>query len=147
MTRIISSSCSRNAKENRFRIQEMQNEWRCRLPRVCSRVEIQVEHKSSKGQLISKGLFGILNSSKKWTKKFNLTTMIKFRFSKKATKFETISHMIWRLLSKYQITWEIVSNFCGLFRMSKLYLRSTCFRSFFGRIWRHQRDISKLTGP
>ena len=29
----------------------------------------------------------------------------KFRFSKKATKFETISHMIWRLPS------EIVSNF------------------------------------
>ena len=25
------------------------------------------------------------------------------------------------------------------------YLRSTCFRSFFGRNWRHQKDISKLT--
>ena len=31
---------------------------------------------SDKGQLISKGLFGILNSSKKRTKKFDLTTMI-----------------------------------------------------------------------
>ena len=30
----------------------------------------------TKGQLISKGLFSILNSSKKRTKKFNLTTMI-----------------------------------------------------------------------
>ena len=29
--------------------------------------------------------------------------------------------MIWRLLSKCQIKWEIVSNFCGLFRMSELY--------------------------
>ena len=29
-----------------------------------------------KGQLISKGLFGILNSSKKRTKKFDVTTMI-----------------------------------------------------------------------
>ena len=29
-----------------------------------------------KGQLISKGLFGILNSSKKRTKKIDLTTMI-----------------------------------------------------------------------
>ena len=29
-----------------------------------------------KGQLISKGLFGILNSSKKQTKKIDLTTMI-----------------------------------------------------------------------
>ena len=45
---------------------------------------------------------------------------VKFRFSKKATKFETISHMIWRLHSKCQIKWEIVSNFCGLFRMSEL---------------------------
>ena len=25
------------------------------------------------------------------------------------------------------------------------YLRSTCFHSFFGRIWRHQKDISKYT--
>ena len=25
------------------------------------------------------------------------------------------------------------------------YLRLTCFRSFFGRNWRHQKDISKLT--
>ena len=47
--------------------------------------------------------------------------LLKFRFSKKATKFETISHMIWCLLCKCQIKWEIVSNFCGLFRMSELY--------------------------
>ena len=46
--------------------------------------------------------------------------LLKFRFSKEATKFETISHVIWRLLSKFQIKWEVVSNFCGLFRMSKL---------------------------
>ena len=32
--------------------------------------------KGVKGQLISKGLFGILNSPKKRTKKFDLTTMI-----------------------------------------------------------------------
>ena len=36
---------------------------------------------------------------------------LKFRFSKKATKFETISHLIWHLLSERQIMWEIVSNF------------------------------------
>ena len=46
--------------------------------------------------------------------------LLKFRFSKKATKFETISQIIWCLLSKCQITWEIVPNFCGLFRMSEL---------------------------
>jgi hypothetical protein len=44
-----------------------------------------------------------------------------FRFSKKATKFETISHLIWHVLGKCQIKWEIISNFCGLFRMSELY--------------------------
>ena len=53
---------------------------------------------------------------------------LKFRFSKKATKFETISHMIWRLLNKCQIKWEIVSNFCGLFRRSGLYIeKATTF--------------------
>ena len=50
------------------------------------------------------------------------TVYLKFRFSKKATKFETISHVIWRLLRKCQIKWEIVSNFCGLFRMSEFYV-------------------------
>ena len=35
-----------------------------------------MEQSSSKGQLISKGLFDILNSSKKRMKKFNSTTMI-----------------------------------------------------------------------
>ena len=33
-----------------------------------------VEYEQSKGQLISKGPFGILNSSKKRTKKIDLTT-------------------------------------------------------------------------
>ena len=44
------------------------------------------------------------------------------RFSKKATKFETTSHLIWHLLSKCQIKWEIVSNFCGLSRLFELYI-------------------------
>ena len=34
-----------------------------------------------------------------------------------ASKFETIYHLIWHLFSKYQIKWESVWNFCGLFRM------------------------------
>ena len=45
------------------------------------------------------------------TYKYTKILVLKFRFSKKATKFETISHMIWRLLSKCQIKWEIVSSF------------------------------------
>ena len=50
----------------------------------------------TKGQLISKCLFGIFNSPKKRTK--NLT-LPKFRFFKKATQYETIFHMI--TLCKY----------------------------------------------
>ena len=46
---------------------------------------------------------------------------LKFSFSKKATNFELIFHLIWRLLSKCELKWKIVSNFCGLYRMSKLY--------------------------
>ena len=42
---------------------------------------------------------------------------MKFRFSKKAAKFETISHRF----DNYLIKLEIVSNVCGLFRMSELY--------------------------
>ena len=34
------------------------------------------KHQNAKGQLISKGRFGILNSSKKQTKNLNLSTMI-----------------------------------------------------------------------
>ena len=40
--------------------------------------------------------------------KTNLDLNLKFRFSKKATKFETIYNMIWRLISKCQIKWEVV---------------------------------------
>ena len=36
---------------------------------------------------------------------------VKFGHSEKATKNETISHLIWHLISKRQIIWEIVSNF------------------------------------
>ena len=37
---------------------------------------MQVSADCVKGQIISKGLFGTLNSPKKQTKKFNLTSMI-----------------------------------------------------------------------
>ena len=35
-------------------------------------------------------------------------------------RFWIISHLIWQLLSKRQSKWEIVSKFCGLFKMSEL---------------------------
>ena len=66
---------------------------------VCQcRSSISFFQRIIKGQLISKCLFGIFNSSKKETKKF----------------------VLW-------------------------YLKSNCFRSFFGRIEDTQKDISKLT--
>ena len=46
-----------------------------------------------KGQLISKGLFGILNSSKKRTKKFDLTTMI--------LQLELFSFVFWKILDQF----------------------------------------------
>ena len=52
-----------------------------------------------KGQLISKGLFGILNSSKKLMKKFNLTTMI--------PQIDLISFIIWRLKRHFEISWPL----------------------------------------
>ena len=57
-----------------------------------------------------------------------LKNMVKFRFSKKETKFEIILYMISRLLSRCRIKWEIVSNFCGLFRMSELYPEENEYR-------------------
>ena len=40
-----------------------------------------------------------------------INIFLKFGHSEKATKFETISHLIWHSLSKRQIKWGIVSNF------------------------------------
>ena len=37
--------------------------------------------------------------------------LLKFGYAEKATKFEPISHLIWHVLSKRQIMWEIFSNF------------------------------------
>ena len=60
-------------------------------------------------------------SSVENTFKISIYYILKFSFFKKATKFETMFHLIWRLLRKCQIKWKMVSNCCGLFRMSELY--------------------------
>ena len=49
--------------------------------------------------------------------------ILKFGFAKKAARYQTISHLIWRLLSKYQIKWEIVSNF---WRISSIKFFTLC---------------------
>ena len=38
-------------------------------------------------------------------------------FSEKATKYDEIFQLIWRLLSKIQIKWKILSNFWGLLKI------------------------------
>ena len=43
-------------------------------------------------------------------------------FSEKATKYDEIFHFIWRLLSKIQIKWKILSNFWGLLKIYELYV-------------------------
>ena len=53
-----------------------------------------------KGQLISKGLFGILNSSKKRTKKFDLTTMI--------PQVDLFSFVFWKNLKSPKRHFEIM---------------------------------------
>jgi hypothetical protein len=78
-----------------------------------------------KGQLISKGLFGILNSSKKWTKKFDLTTMI--------PQVDLFSSVFWKNLKTpkrhFDINWPLkeVRNceyfFCNLPKL----LMSVCW--------------------
>ena len=61
-------------------------------------------------------------------KQMNL--IIKFRFSKKATNYETIFHLIWHSLSKCQIKWKVDSNFCGLFRMSEFTIYARKFVNY-----------------
>ena len=41
------------------------------------------------------------------------TLMVQFRFSKKATKYDWISQLICRLLSKFQINWAFHQNICA----------------------------------
>ena len=86
-------------------------------------------HQKRPSSLQEHSLWTTIRFRRRWTKRWEILknmnllkiSRIKFRFFKKATKFETISHMIWHLLSKCQIKWEIFSNFCDLCRMSELY--------------------------
>ena len=76
----------------------------------------------TKGRLISKGLFGILNSSNKWTKKFRLTTMI--------PQVELFAFFFWRnwrhQKRHFEINWPLkVSKFGG--RLMKLWAYSRLF--------------------
>ena len=41
-------------------------------------------------------------------------------FLRRTRNFDEISKLIWRLLTKWQINWEISSNFCGLLRKPDL---------------------------
>ena len=50
--------------------------------------------------------------------------LLKFRYCEKTTKLEKISHLIFELPSKVKTKWEIFSNFCGLLRISELYIEN-----------------------
>ena len=56
-----------------------------------------------KGQLISKGLFGILNSSKKRTKKFDLTTIV----TTMIPQVDLFSFVFWEKLKTPKMHFEI----------------------------------------
>ena len=47
---------------------------------------------------------------------------VKFIYSEKVTKFEKNLPTYLTLTSKHQNKWEIFSKFCGLLRISELYL-------------------------
>ena len=76
-----------------------------RYPVCCSAQKTYkpVKTISAKGQLISKGIFCILNSSKKWTKKFDLTTMI--------PQFDFFSFVFWKKVKTpkrhFEINWPL----------------------------------------
>ena len=69
----------------------------------------------SKGHLISKGLFGILNSSKKWTKKFDLTNMI--------PQVDLFLFIFWKNLKTpkrhFKICWPLATTFVKVVHLSK----------------------------
>ena len=98
------------------------------LPKSAKFLSKQLIHLWSTHEEESVRVLALMAVRKIIYKELFLSNFVKYRFSKKATKLGTISHMIWRLLSKCQIKWEMVSNFCGLFRMSELWI--SIFDSF-----------------
>ena len=76
---------------------------------------------------------------------------------KRPQKFETISHLIWHLLSKRQIKWEIASKFVAFlenlnFNFSRLNIfflifskKATKFETISHIIWRlHSKSSGRL---
>ena len=65
-------------------------------------------------------------SSKRWNSG-EYWQLIKFRYSKKATKiWKEISHLFWTYkVCSVKSIGEMFSNFCGLFRISELYIYVT----------------------
>ena len=51
----------------------------------------------------------------------NDINIVKFRYCEKAIKFEKIDHLFLKLISNVKTKWEVISNFCGLLRISGLY--------------------------
>ena len=70
-------------------------------------------------------LFGsqFLGQSKTLPEEMNLFKVLDIL--KRPQKFETISHLIWHLLSKRQIMWEIVSNFVAFLENLNFNMKNT----------------------
>ena len=51
-----------------------------------------------------------------WIYLHTTTLQVQFNIPKKGTKFDEIFLLLWRLLFKFQINWEIPSKFCGLLK-------------------------------
>ena len=84
-------------------------------------LQIRKNLQNGTGTIMLEKLNNFVKFCKIWQKKYQNSPMcLKFSFFKKATKFETNFHMIWRLLSKRQIKRKMVLNFWGLIRMSEL---------------------------
>ena len=59
-------------------------------------------------------------SPKKWVLIWSSGPFYSSGFLRGPHKFDEISQLIWHLLSKIQINWEISSNFCGPLRKPEL---------------------------
>ena len=61
---------------------------------------------------------------------FHKNWHLQFKFTK-TTQFDEIFQLIWGLLSKFQVNWEVLSKFCGLPKKSELY----------GEVWMREYDF------
>ena len=61
-------------------------------------------------------------------------------------KYALASKMQWAAKGQTKLKWFFQADVSSIKQMNEFdWSTMTCFHSFFGRNWRHQKDISKLT--